>query len=154
MLKSLLRPETPLCKQRIGDTDVPHYDLKDWTKWGPREDGELEGDVELETAEVQCAPVHCLGCSFRSAPSIYCHVMTGRNLRFYINHYTYCCKYCVWNGPPSCTMQCCSADRKCSLNCAEMKKRPKKVKKENFQKNKNIKTIEYIKELPACYLSE
>lgn len=77
MLKSLLRPETPLCKQRIGDTDVPHYDLKDWTKWGPREDGELEGDAELETAEVQCAPGHCLGCSFRSAPSIYCHVTTG-----------------------------------------------------------------------------
>lgn len=57
---SLLRPETPLCKYRTGDTNVPHYDLKDWTKWGPREDGELEGDAELETAEVQCIHLYAL----------------------------------------------------------------------------------------------
>lgn len=96
----------------------------------PREDGELEGDAELQTAEVQCIHgMHCLGCSFRSATSIYCHVTMGRHLRFYIIHYTYCCKYCVRNGHPSCTMQCCSADRKCSLNCAEMKKKTKKKTK-------------------------
>lgn len=48
-------------------------------KWGTQERWRTGGVMaELQTAEVQCIHgVHCLGCSYRSATSIYCHVTTG-----------------------------------------------------------------------------